>query len=137
MRCGEPGHRALVASVAPRGPGRWVVRRRPPGLRFLSALCVSVVIFTTEAQRTQRVLWVSCGGAQISFGVFRVVRGYIPSAVASPAVAANLEILAGDCLREDENHAVEPDRWSPLIRRRPCGVGFEDSGTSIRHERNA
>jgi hypothetical protein len=26
MRFSEPGHRALVASERPRGPGRWVVR---------------------------------------------------------------------------------------------------------------
>src|SRR2546426_4108669 len=28
MRCSEPGHRAPVASVPPRGPGRWVVGRK-------------------------------------------------------------------------------------------------------------
>jgi hypothetical protein len=33
---------------------------------------------------------------RISFRVFRVVRGYIPGAVAWPDAAAGLEILAGD-----------------------------------------
>ena len=55
-----------------------------------------MVIFTTEAQRPQGVLWVGCGGSRISFRVFRVVRGYIPRAVTSPAVAAVLWSLAGD-----------------------------------------
>ena len=41
--------------------------------------------------------------ARISFRVFPVLRGYISGAVAWPAVAARLEQLAGDDLREDED----------------------------------
>jgi len=40
------------------------------------------------------------GRTRISFRVFRVVRGYIPSAEASPAVAARLDVLAGEDLRK-------------------------------------
>src|SRR5438876_1691452 len=87
-----PRHRSALRSL-----------RRPARLKFLRALCVSVVMFTTEAQRPHRVLCVACGGTRISFRVFRVVRGYIPGAVAWPAVAARLEQLAGDDLREDED----------------------------------
>jgi len=35
----------------------------------------SVVIFTTKAQRAQRVLWFGCGGARICFRVFGVFDG--------------------------------------------------------------
>ncbi len=79
-----PRHRSALRSL-----------RRPARLKFLRALCVSVVMFTTEAQRPQRVLCVACGGTRISLRVFRVVRGYIPSAVTLPAVAAVLQSLAG------------------------------------------
>ncbi len=53
-------------------------RRAPGGAGLSPCLCVSVVIFTTEAQR---ILWLSCGGAQTSFRVFREVRGYMHSFV--------------------------------------------------------
>src|SRR6266480_880282 len=45
------------------------LRRR---LGFLRALWDSVVIFTTEARRPQRVLWVGCGESRISFRAVRV-----------------------------------------------------------------
>ena len=45
------------------------------------------LFFTTEAQRPLRVLKVGCPG-RISFRVFRVFRGYIPHALAGPAVGA-------------------------------------------------
>src|SRR2546429_1755300 len=54
--------------------------------------------------------------ARISFRVFRVFRGYIPRAAASPAVAGRLERSAADCLREDKSDAAEQNRWS---QRRP------------------
>src|SRR5207247_9343107 len=59
-------------------------------LGFSVPPCLGGYFFTTEAQRPQRVSWVGCGGAQISFRVFRVGRGLIPSAVAGPGVAAVL-----------------------------------------------
>jgi hypothetical protein len=62
MRCSEPGMASRLAIRASRVPGRWVVRRRPARLGFLRALCVSVVIFTTEAQRPQREF---CGSVAV------------------------------------------------------------------------
>jgi hypothetical protein len=44
--------------------------------------------------------------------VYFAFRGYIPSAVATPAVAARLMWLAEDDLREDEHHVAGPDAWS-------------------------
>jgi hypothetical protein len=107
MRCSEPGWCVTVAIVASRGPGRWVVRRRPARLGFLRA-SVSLWLFfsTTEAQR-HREFCGSVAVGQISFRVFRVVRGYIPSAVTAPVVAAVLQSLAGDHMREDERHVAE------------------------------
>ena len=47
------------------------------------------LFFTTETQRPLRVLKVGCPG-RISFRIFRVFRGYIPHALAGPAVAGAL-----------------------------------------------
>jgi hypothetical protein len=44
--------------------------------------------------------------------VYFAFRGYIPSAVATPAGAARLMWLAEDDLREDEHHVAGPDAWS-------------------------
>ena len=99
-----PMRRRLARSLV---IGQLCVRRRPARLCFLR-VSVSPWLFSPLRHRgTERVLWVGSSVARISFRVFRVVRGYIPIAVAGPAVAAVLRSLAGDNLREDERHVAE------------------------------
>jgi hypothetical protein len=61
--------------------GRVVVYLQLSALVAASPRWVSMVIFTTEAQRPQRILCVCSSEARISFRVFRVVHGYIPGGV--------------------------------------------------------
>src|SRR5438046_7750472 len=77
---------------------------RPTGLGLLCALGVSVVILTTEAPGTQRVLWLNCGDAQTSFLVFRVVRGYTPSECAMPTFGDYETVGEPVATRDERGH---------------------------------
>jgi hypothetical protein len=95
----EPCEGKLSRTVL-RGPERVTARaypvRRPAGLGFLRALCDSVVVFHHGGTEATESFEVGCRGRPICFRVFRVFRGYIPSAVAVPTIAAVLRSLAGD-----------------------------------------
>jgi hypothetical protein len=57
MRCSEPGHRALVASVAPRGPGRsaWVVRSMR-GFVVLTTIAAAGLLSAAQSKHIDGVL---------------------------------------------------------------------------------
>jgi hypothetical protein len=65
-------------------------------------------------------LSVSCGGARISFRVFRVIGGYIPSAVTWPVVAAFLPRAMDRRFLSDEHWVAEPG--ASANRREPLGL---------------
>ena len=86
----EPGHRALVASVAPGGRVAELVRRRQTRLGFLRALSVSVVIFSPLRHRDHREVCRSVVTGADLFRMFGDLRGFIPSAVSKAVVTAFL-----------------------------------------------
>jgi len=107
MRCSEPGHHAVVAIHASRGPGRWTFGGESASR--IDALCLGVfaalrfngVDFNSETQR-RKVAERICPKAGVAggdffhrrcsqidadfFNVFPVICGYFPSAVTKPVI---------------------------------------------------